>query len=268
MHRCSSRKKWAKKIFPDDNTEQAEEKLWEAILDSSRVYNDPIKQWEDHNDSIAKKCTYLNSLKLDRLKYRSNNGTNFTVGLIENSQFKGGAGKTVDGVEYNANIPSEEVFITPKKGIADGVVVSTKPLCFQSELIEDFTLTFVNGKVTEHSAKKNGHLLEKMLNMDDGARFLGECALVPFSSPINKAGFLFYNTLFDENASCHLALGAGFNECIDGFEKLTFDECKSLGVNDSIIHEDFMIGSKDMEIIGIDKNGNEYLIFKNGEWDI
>ncbi len=258
--------KWAKKLFPELSKHQAVEKLWEEILKASRAYEAPMEAWEKHNKNIAEKCEYLNSLDLVSLKYKSSNGTDFTVGLIPGTSFLGGAGKTANGIVYNANIPSEEVFISPKKGVAEGKVVSTKPLSYQSQLIEDFTITFKDGKAVEYSAKKNEELLGKLLSMDENAVYLGECALVPYNSPINLSGILYYNTLFDENACCHLALGAGFNECVNGFENKSFEECRDMGINDSIIHEDFMIGSEDLSIIGIDKNGKETQIFKNGNW--
>lgn len=258
--------KWAKKLFPTLSKKAAVEKLWEAILVASRADIDPLKQWEEHNKNIREKCEYLNSLSLTSLHYTSKNGTDFTVGLIEGTSFLGGAGDTIEGVTYNANIPSEEVFISPMKGKAEGIVYSTKPLSYQSQLIENFSLTFKDGKVVEYHAEKNEELLGKLISMDENAAYLGECALVPYDSPINLSGILFYNTLFDENASCHLALGAGFNDCVNGFENKTFEECVALGINDSIVHEDFMIGSADLSIIGTDINGKKIEIFKNGNW--
>ena len=258
--------KWAKKLFPELSKKQAVEKLWEAILVASRADIDPIAQWEAHNKDIHARCKYLNSLGLVSLHYTSANGTDFTVGLIEGTKFLGGAGDTIDGTTYNANIPSEEVFISPMKGKAEGVVYSTKPLSYQAELIENFNIRFENGKAVEWHAEKNEELLTKRINMDENAGYLGECALVPYDSPINLSGILFYNTLFDENAACHLALGAGFNDCLDGFENMTFEECIAKGINDSIVHEDFMIGSEDLSIVGTDKNGKEIQIFKNGTW--
>ena len=260
--------KWAKKLFPTLSKSRAVEKLWEAILLASRADIDPIKQWEEHNKNIAEKCKILNSLNLASLHYTSENGTDLTVGLINNTHFLGGAGDTIEGVTYNANIPSEEVFISPMKGKAEGTVYSSMPLSYQSELIENFSLTFKDGKVVSHKAEKNEALLTKLLSMDENAGYLGECALVPFDSPINKSGILFYNTLFDENACCHLALGAGFNDCVDGFENKTFEECIALGINDSIIHVDFMIGTADLKIVGTDFDGKEIEIFKNGTWAI
>lgn len=258
--------KWAKKLFPNDRKSVAVEKLWQAILSASRADVDPIKQWEEHNANIAKRCEYLNSLGICELVYKSSNGTDFRVGIIDGAQFVGGAGGTIDGVMYNANIPSEEVFITPMKGKAEGKVVSTMPLSYQSQLIENFSITFKDGKAVDYSAEKNEELLGKLLSMDENAGYLGECALVPFDSPINNSGILYYNTLFDENASCHLALGAGYSECIPGFEEMTFEECVEKGCNDSIIHVDFMIGSEDLSVIAVDKSGKETPLFVDGNW--
>ena len=258
--------KWAKKLFPEDRKSVAVEKLWQAILSASRADIDPVKQWEEHNANIAKRCEYLNSLGVSELVYKSSNGTDFRVGIIDGAQFVGGAGGTIEGVMFNANIPSEEVFITPMKGKAEGKVVSTMPLSYQSQLIENFTITFKDGKAVEYTAEKNEELLGKLLAMDENAGYLGECALVPFDSPINNSGILYYNTLFDENASCHLALGAGYSECIPGFENMTFEECVEKGCNDSIIHVDFMIGAEDLSVIAVDKNGKETPLFVDGNW--
>lgn len=258
--------KWAKKLFPNDRKSVAVEKLWQAILSASRADVDPIAQWEEHNANIAKRCEYLNSLGVTELKYKSSNGTDFRVGIIPDARFVGGAGGTTKGVMFNANIPSEEVFITPMKGKAEGKVVSTMPLSYESQLIENFSITFKDGKAVEYSAEKNQELLGKLLSMDENAGYLGECALVPYDSPINNSGILYYNTLFDENASCHLALGAGYSECIPGFEEMTFEECVERGCNDSIIHVDFMIGAPDLSITAVDKDGKETPLFVNGNW--
>ncbi len=258
--------KWAKKLFPDLSKKQAVEKLWHAILSCSRADTDPISQWNEHNKNIQEKCKYLNSLELEYLEYKSSNGTNLKVGLIDGTEFLGGVGTTTKGIEYNANIPTEEVFISPKKGVAEGIVYSTKPLSYQSQLIENFSLTFKDGKVVKYEAEKNQDLLGKLIEMDENAAYLGECALVTYNSPINESGLLFYNTLFDENACCHLALGAGFNNCVKGYEQKTFEECKQMGINDSIVHEDFMIGSEDLSIVGITKSGKKIEIFKDGVW--
>ena len=260
-------KAWAKKVFPNLMVNTAVEKLWDAILSASRADGpDPVREWARHNDELAARCDYLNRLKLTALEYKSSNGTDFRVGLIDGSLFKGGGEDTVDGTYFNANIPTEEIFISPKAGEAEGIVYSTKPLSYQGELIENFSIRFEGGKVVEVKADKNQHLLEKMISMDEGAKMLGECALIAYDSPINNSGILFYNTLFDENASCHLALGRGFNECIQGFENMSREEIKGKGINDSMIHVDFMIGAKDLDIVGITKNGERVQIFKDGNW--
>ena len=262
-------KEWAKKIYPQLATNDAVEKLWEDILYCSRVDGDPIAAWKKHNENLAKRCKFLNDYKFDRLEYKSANGTDFTVGLNPVGKFNGGGERTIgQRVYFNPNIPSEEVFTTPVRGIADGKVVATKPLSYQGNLIENFWMKFKDGKVVEVYAEKNQDLLEKMVSMDEGAAYLGECALIAYDSPINNTGILFYNTLFDENASCHLALGRGFNDCIENYENLTVEECEKLGVNSSMIHVDFMIGSKDMSIVGVTKDGKRVQIFKDGNWAI
>ena len=260
-------KAWAKKLFPKDRTSVAVEKLWQAILSCSRALGDAEQNWRDHNKDLQDRCDYLNSLGLDKLKYKSSNGTDLTVGLIPGALFLGGCEKLLGkDVIYNPNIPSEEIFVSPMRGRAEGVVYSTKPLSFQGSLIENFSIRFENGKAVEIHAEKNEELLKKLVEMDEGASYLGECALVPYKSPINETGILFYNTLFDENAACHLALGMGFSNCIKDYEKYTLKECQDMGINDSVLHEDFMIGSEDLDITGITEDGKEYPIFRNGNW--
>ena len=262
-------KEWAKKVFPDLPVDKAMEKLWDAILLCSRIDDDPIKAWKVHNENLAKRCKFLNEHKFEKLEYKSANGTDFVVGLNPKGRFTGGGEWTLGTkIYFNPNIPSEEVFTSPMKGIADGKVVATKPLSYQGKLIENFWVRFENGKVVEVGAEKNQDLLEKMVKMDEGASYLGECALIAYDSPINNTGILFYNTLFDENASCHLALGRGFNECLEGFENMSVEECEKAGINSSMIHVDFMIGSKDMSIVGVMKDGKKIPIFKDGNWAI
>ena len=262
-------KEWAKKVFPDLPVEKAMDKLWDAILLCSRVDDDPIKAWKKHNENLAKRCKFLNEHKFEKLEYKSANGTDFVVGLNPKGRFTGGGEWTLGTkIYFNPNIPSEEVFTSPMRGIADGKVVATKPLSYQGKLIENFWVRFENGKVVEVGAEKNQDLLEKMVKMDEGASYLGECALIAYDSPINNTGILFYNTLFDENASCHLALGRGFNECLEGFENMSVEECEKAGINSSMIHVDFMIGSKDMSIVGVMKDGKKVPIFKDGNWAI
>ncbi len=261
-------KKWAAKVFPELPVAKAVEKLWDSILQASRAYGDPIKNWTNHNLNIKAKCTALNNMHLSKLHYTSSNGTDLTVWLNENGRFAGGYETTLSGVEFNPNIPSEEVFTSPKAGKAEGIVYSTKPLSYNGQLIENFYLKFTNGRVSEVFAEKNQELLEQMVATDEGASMLGECAFVPYDSPINNTGILFYETLFDENACCHLALGRGFSECLYGHEKMSKKEQFENGINDSQIHVDFMIGSEDLKIVGTDKRGNEILIFKDGNWAI
>lgn len=258
--------KWAKKMFPNLRKSQAIEKLWEAILTTSRVDDNPTSAWENHNKDIKSRCDYLNSLGIKLLEYKSSNGTEFTVGLMENARFLGGREKTLSDIEYNPNIPSEEVFITPKKGEAQGIVYSSRPLSFRGELIENFSIRFENGKAVEVKAEKNEELLRELISMDEGASYLGECALVPYNSPICQSGIIFYNTLFDENAACHLAFGEGFAECIIDFDKYTLEQCREMGCNTSIIHEDFMIGTADLDITAVTRSGERFEIFKNGNW--
>ena len=258
--------KWAKKMYPDLRKNQAIEQLWKDILSASRADGDAVAAWDAHNRELHERCEYLNSLDLRSLHYKAQNGTDFTVGLIPGAQFLGGSEETLDGVEYNPNIPSEEIFITPMAGKAEGIVYSTKPLSFMGQLIENFSLRFENGRVTEVKAEKNEALLQEIVKMDERAAMLGECALIPKESPISASGLLFYSTLFDENASCHLALGDGFENCIPGYEKYTREQLTEMGINSSIIHEDFMIGCDTMDIDGISADGRVIPIFRGGTW--
>lgn len=258
--------KWAKKMFPNVSENEAIELQWNAILDTSRVDGDPLAAWDNHNKELKKRCDYLNSLGIEKLHYTDKNGTDLTVGLIDNAQFMGGGEYTLSGNFFNPNIPSEEVFITPDRAKADGIVYSSRPFCYRGELIEDFYIRFKEGRAVEWNAKKNGELLTTLINMDEGSHYLGECALVPHDSPISNSGLLFYNTLFDENAACHLAIGEGFSNCIKDYEKYTLEECRKMGVNESMIHEDFMIGTATLNITAILKDGSEVPIFIDGNW--
>ena len=260
-------KAWAKKVFPHLSAKKAIEALWEAILKTSRCYGDPIKNWEEHNKDLEKRTSYLNSLNLDYLHYESKNGTNFKVWLMEKGKFLAGGERALgSNIFFNPNIPTEECFTTPISGKAEGIVYSTKPLSYQGELIENFSVRFKDGKAVEVHAEKGQHLLEEMIKMDAGACKLGEVALVPFDSPINNTGILFYNTLYDENAACHLALGKGFGNAVKDYDKYSQEELEKMGVNDSSIHVDFMIGSEDLNIVGYTRDGKKVQIFKNGNW--
>ena len=258
-------KAWAKKVFPDLPEEEAMEKLWEAILKTSRVDgNDPVENWNKHNAFLVEKRKQLKELDLRKLYYKASNGTDFEVKLIPGISWGAGIEDAPNKGSFNPNIPSEEVFTTPMAGHCEGTLVASKPLSYNGELIEDFSVTFKNGKVSEVNAKKNQKLLEQMIAMDEGASMLGEVALVPYTSPINQSGILFFNTLYDENAACHVALGMGFKELLD--INLSTEEAKAKGINDSMIHVDFMVGTKDLDIVGVDAKGQKHQIFKDGEW--
>ncbi len=258
---------WAKKVFPGKSPKKAVALLWDAILEASRAKEDPFAAWDEHNKNLHARADYLNSLGLRELRYSAGNGTNLRVGLIPDGIFCGGEeALPTNGVTYNPNIPSEEIFISPKAGDADGIVYSSRPLSYRGALITDFSVRFEAGRAVEVKAKENEDLLRQMISMDNGAAMLGECALVPYHSPISEQNILYYNTLFDENASCHLALGAGYPNTLRDFEKYTLKECQEKGINDSIIHEDFMIGTDDMAIDGVTADGTVVPIFRNGDW--
>lgn len=258
--------KWAKKVFPHLSKKQAVEALWEAILFTARAETDPVEAWKAHNEDLRSRCEFLNSKNLRKLHYTADNGTDLTIGLMEQGCFAAGCESTLGGVVYNPNMPTEEVFTTPKKGEADGIVYASKPLSYMGQLIENFCMEFKDGKVIAVMAEKNEALLQRMVEMDENASYLGECAFVPVSSPINQTGLIFYNTLFDENAACHLALGRGFDNCIKDYDQYTKEERMAMGVNDSVIHVDFMIGCETMNITGITADGEEIAIFRNGTW--
>ncbi len=257
---------WAKKVFPGLSRGKAVEKLWEAILYTSRVTEDPIAEWEAHNRNLEERCAYLNDLGIAELHYRGDNGTDLMVGMIPEAKFIGGCDVTRKGIRFDSNIPTEECYISPMRGKAEGIVYATKPLSYEGELIEDFWIRFENGKAVEVKAGKNQALLEQMISMDEGAAYLGECAFVPVDSPIARSGMLFYNTLFDENAACHLAIGRGFADTIRDFETKTLEECRALGINDSMEHTDFMIGYEGLDVDAVTRDGKVVPIFRRGKW--
>ena len=258
---------WAKKVFPGLSKKAAIEALWQAILKTSRADDgNGIANWEAHDKDLKKRCAYLNSLKLKKLHYTSSNGTDFTVGLIPGVIFLGGGEENLKGAYYQPNIPSEECFTSPMKGEAEGIVYASKPLSYQGVLIKDFWVKFEGGKAVDVHAEQGEEALRSILTLDEGSAYLGECALVPYDSPINNTGLLFYNTLFDENAACHLALGRGFTNLYPNYEKYTEEEIHSFGINKSMSHVDFMIGSKDLSIVGTTEDGKEVQIFKDGNW--
>jgi aminopeptidase len=258
---------WAKKVFPSKSDDEAIEALWKAILTTARCLDgNGIENWQKHEDDLKKRCAYLNSLHLSKLHYKSKTGTDFTVGLIPGVIFLGGGEKDLYNHFFQPNIPSEECFTSPMKGKAEGLVVASKPLAYNGQLIEDFTVRFHEGKAVEVTAKKGLEALKSILTLDEGSAYLGECALVPFDSPINQTGLLFFNTLYDENAACHLALGTGFTELYPNFEKYTDAEIRSFGINKSLSHVDFMIGDRYLDITGTTEEGKDVPIFKQGSW--
>ena len=263
-------KAWAKKIFPNLSEEEAMASLWDAILKVTRVNGDPLKNWEEHNANLAEKTNKLNNLHIKTLTYKSSNGTDFTVGIQPELTFMAGGEYTLGGVFYNPNMPTEECFTSPDKNSANGIVYSTKPLSVRGVLVDNFAFRFENGRVVEVICDNKEHkdVLEKLISTDEGAAMLGEVALVPFDSPINQTNLLFYNTLYDENACCHLAIGRAFSNCIRDYEKLTEEEVNAVGLNTSMIHVDFMIGSADLSIVAETYDGKTVEIFKDGTWAI
>ncbi|MDR0501627.1 MAG: aminopeptidase [Coriobacteriales bacterium] len=258
---------WASRVFPDLSASEATNRLWQAIFTATRVIaDDPIAAWEAHRKAFDERKRWLNSLHFDSLRYTNSLGTNLEVGLNPTGIWNGGGDTTVDGREFFPNMPTEEIFTTPDFRRANGIVYSALPLIHNGNRIEDFWLRFKEGRVVECEAKCGEEMLRALLEVDDGSSRLGEVALVPFDSPIRNAGILFYNTLFDENASCHLAIGKGFPDCVSGGQEMDDSALRSAGVNESAIHVDFMIGNEDLCVTGILADGTEIAIFKNGNW--
>lgn len=260
---------WATTVFPGLSEEEAQEKLWSTIFDVCRVTGgDPVGEWKKHVAKTVACRDKLNAMQLESVRLQSANGTDLTVGLAEGHTWEGANSKAENGAVFIANVPTEEVFTAPHRERVNGVVKGTKPYVYNGQLIEGFSVTFKDGVVVEHSAEKNAELLGQLLDSDEGARHIGEIALVPASSPINRSGVLFYSTLFDENAACHIAFGAGYPTTVKGGAAMTTEELLAHGVNDSAIHEDVMVGSEDMTITGLTKSGETVVIFKDGEWAI
>lgn len=257
---------WATKLFPNLGTEEAVDKLWETIFTLCRLdQKDPVKAWEDHIHNLHSRGRFLTERKYRALKY-TGPGTDFTIGLPEGHIWESARITSTRGVPYVANLPTEEVFSMPHKDRADGTVTATLPLIHAGTIIEDFSLTFKDGRAVDFKAKKGAESLKGLLDTDEGARHLGEVALVPDSSPISQSRMMFYNTLFDENAACHIALGRAYRSTMKGGEQMTAEEFAAAGGNDSLVHEDFMIGSGKLDIDGLTKGGKAEPIMRNGEW--
>lgn len=260
-------KEWAKTVFPD--ADNPEELLSEAIEKTMRLNTpDPVAAWEKHVNTLNARAKFLNDNAFAAIKMQSANGTNLTVGLAEEHLWTSAKETAQDGVEFIANMPTEEIFTAPHKNRVDGIVKSCMPLSYNGQIIDGITLIFKKGKIINYSAEKGFDVLKGLIETDDGTKRLGEVALIGKSSPIKQCGVLFYNTLFDENASCHLAIGKGYPSTVKNGSNLSQKELKALGVNDSVEHVDFMVGSEDMDIIGIKKDGTTVPLFKNGEWII
>lgn len=259
-------KAWAEKIFPDESAENAEARLWEEIIKMVRVdKDDPIQVWDEHNATLKNARERLNEKQYEKLILTAP-GTNLEVGLPKGHIWHGGEAVSEKGIVFNPNLPTEEVFSMPHKYEVNGTVASTKPLHYGGSLIDEFTLTFKDGAVVDFSAKQGEDVLKHLLETDEGAKRLGEIALVPDESPISQSGIIFYNTLFDENASCHLALGKAYPTNIEGGSEMDETAMDEHGVNDSITHVDFMIGSAEMNIDGVKADGTKEAVFRNGTW--
>jgi aminopeptidase len=257
---------WAQLMFPKDSADGAVTKLADAIFAASRVDNDnPIANWTAHNAALRQRTDWLNGQRFDALHF-SGPGTDLTVGLADGHEWVGGASTAKNGIVCNPNIPTEEVFTTPHAHRVDGHVRSTKPLSYQGTLIDEISVRFEQGRIVEAKASRGADVLNKVLDTDAGARRLGEVALVPHSSPISSSGLLFYNTLFDENAACHIALGQCYSKCFVDGAKLTPEQIAAQGGNKSFIHIDWMIGSGEIDIDGVHTDGRRVPVFRRGEW--
>jgi aminopeptidase len=257
---------WAKQVFPDDEEAVAVSRLAEAIFAASRVdLDDPVGAWKAHNAALHARTRWLNGERFAALHF-TGPGTDLTVGLADGHEWQGGASTAKNGVTCNPNIPTEEVFTTPHARRVEGHVRSTKPLSYQGTLIDEIAVRFEGGRIVEAHAAKGEEVLGKVLDTDEGARRLGEVALVPHSSPISKSGLLFYNTLFDENAACHIALGQCYSKCFLGGASLTPEEIAAQGGNKCFIHIDWMIGSGEIDIDGVKPDGSRVAVFRRGEW--
>ncbi|WP_026700473.1 aminopeptidase [Salibacterium aidingense] len=257
---------WAKKVYPDENPREAESKLWDAIFKAVRAdVEDPVAAWDEHDKMLREKASFLNDKRYSELQYKAP-GTDLSITLPEKHVWVGGGSPNKNGVHFIANMPTEEVFTVPHKTGVNGHVTNTKPLNYSGNVIDGFTIHFKDGKITDYEAEEGEETLKTLIETDEGSHYLGEVALVPHSSPISQSGDLFYNTLFDENASSHLAIGSAYAFCIENGPDMTKEEKEEHGLNSSITHVDFMVGSGDMDIDGILPDGTSEPIMRKGEW--
>ena len=261
---------WAKHVFPQaKNGTEAEAMLTEAIAKTMRLnYNNPVEEWEKHISRLDARAKFLNEQDFEYLHYENSIGTDLYVGLADGHEWLSAKESAKDGVPFVANMPTEEVFTAPHRLKTNGVVKSALPLSYNGQIVDKFSLTFKKGKVVDFSAEKGYDILKELINTDEGTRHIGEAALIGKNSPIAEQGILFYNTLFDENASCHLALGKAYPTTLKGGANLTAAELKARGANDSVEHVDFMIGTSDLKVTGIKKDGTKIPVFRDGEWCI
>ena len=259
---------WAKTVFPSLDEDSAMEALWDAILSSARITEDDnaVETWKEHQSSFDERKKWMNEQNFVKLHYKASNGTDFKVGLMKKGRWEGGGQKRVDGTHFFPNIPTEEIYTSPNRTSAEGIVYSSLPLIHNGSPVKDFWLRFKEGKVVDFDARVGRDVLKSIIKTDEGSARLGECALIPFNSPIQNLRVLFYETLYDENASCHLALGKGFPDCFEGGFDMTSEELLESGLNNSATHVDFMIGTKDLNITGISDSGKKIPIFINGNW--
>lgn len=258
---------WAKKVFPKVSDDEAMESLWDVIFKTVRVDTEnPVNSWEKHNAYLEEKIKFMNNNNFKSVHLKSANGTDLNIELPEGHIWAGGSERDVNGIPFNANMPTEEVFTLPKKTGVNGIVYSSKPLSYGGNLIDNFSITFKDGKAIDFTAETGYDVLKQMLESDEGAKYLGEVAFVPYNSPISNSKLIFFNTLFDENAACHLAFGRAYESCVKDADKYSEEELEKIGVNNSIIHVDFMIGTSDLEVTGINENGETIQIFSNGNW--
>ena len=264
----ASTPQWATRVFPNVAEDIAVKRLWKAILDTARVDSDPIAAWEEHSRSFDARKRWLNAQGFDRLHYESTNGTDLVVGLIPGSHWEGGGQQGADGTSFFPNIPTEEIFTSPDRLRVDGIVHSALPLIHNGSPVEDFWIQFEGGRAVDCDARVGRDVLQGIIDTDEGSCRLGECSLVPYDSPIRRTGILFYETLYDENASCHLAFGKGFPETIEGGYDMDDDELVAHGVNVSAAHVDFMVGTEDLQVTGIRADGSETAVFTDGNWAV
>jgi aminopeptidase len=257
---------WARKVFPDAPSDQQVSLLWDAIFKAVRVNTaNPVEAWKKHDETLHEKVDYLNERRYQKLHYTAP-GTDLTIELPHNHLWVGAGSVNENGFEFMANMPTEEVFTVPHREGVNGTVASTKPLSYGGNIIDRFSVTFENGRIVDYKAEEGEEFLKRLVETDEGSHYLGEVALVPFNSPISQSNVLFYNTLFDENASNHLAIGSAYAFCIEGGKKMSAEELKKNGLNDSITHVDFMIGSQEMNIDGITADGKSEPVFRKGNW--